>query len=219
MMMTITLYERRRNLGLAGGCLWLIFVGTVYAAWSLLTVRSALATSLLAGISIFAVALILFGVAMIRGVLQLPFLSAANGAGGQKIMRQFGIIFAAECLAIAAMSIACTDSHHWIFIVPLALVIVGLHFLPLAKLFEVPRYYVTGILFCAIPVATMLLNPSSAHVGHALSWIVIPSVGCALVALATAWAGLNEVRRFVGASRARLSRAAQTANGLLPLNR
>ena len=59
--MTITFYERRRNLGLAGGCLWLIFVGTVYAAWSLLTVRSGLATSLLAGISIFAVALILFG--------------------------------------------------------------------------------------------------------------------------------------------------------------
>ena len=66
--MTISLYARRRNLGLAGGCLWLIFVGTVYAAWSLLTVRSGLATWLLAAESIAAIALILFGVAMIRGL-------------------------------------------------------------------------------------------------------------------------------------------------------
>ena len=201
-MMTITFYERRRNLGLAGGCLWLIVVGTVFIAWSLLTVRSSLATSLLAAISSFVVVLMLFGVAMIRGVLQLPFLPAASTPEGRRMMRQFGMIVAAEGLAIAAMSIICVDAHHWRFIVPLALVIVGLHFLPLARLFAVPRYYVTGALFCAIPIVTMLSIPASANVGQALSWIAIPSVGCALVALATAWAGLNEVRRFVGVSRA-----------------
>ncbi len=203
--MTISLYARRRNLGLAGGCLWLIFVGTVYAGWSLLTVRSGPATWLLAGMFLCAAALILFGIAMIRGVLQLPFLHAVSSAGGQKIMRQFGMIVAAEGLAIAAMSIICADNHHGRYIVPLALVIVGLHFLPLAKLFEVPRYYVTGILFCAISVATMLLNPSSAHIGHAQSWIVLPSVGCALVALATARAGFERSATILWTlSRARI---------------
>jgi hypothetical protein len=202
--MTITFVERRRNLGLAGGCLWLIVVGIVYAAWSLLTVQSSLATSLLVGISIFAVVLILFGIAMTRGVAQLPFLPAANTSAGRRIMRRFGMIFAAECMAIFVVSETCAETHHWRFIVPLAIIIVGLHFLPLAKLFAVPRYYVTGALFCAIPIVTMLSIPASAHVGHSLSWITIPAVGCALVALATAWAGLNEVRRFVGVSRAHI---------------
>jgi hypothetical protein len=200
--MTVTFYERRRNLGLAGGCLWLITVGTVYAAWSLLTVRSSLATSLLAGISIFAVVLVPFGIAMTRGVLQLSFLPAAGTSEGKRIMRRFGMLVAAEGVAIAVVSVACADTHHGRFIVPLALVIVGLHFLPLAKLFAVPRYYITGTLFCAIPIVTMLSISASAHIGHALSWITIPSVGCGLVALATAWAGLNEVRLFVAASRA-----------------
>jgi hypothetical protein len=199
--MAITFYEWRRNLGLAGGSLWLVIVGIVYAAWSLLTVRSALATSLLAAMCIFAVGMYLFGIAMIRGMRQLTFLPADHPAEGRRIRRQFATIVAAEGVAIAAVSVACGRTHHGRFIVPLILVIVGLHFLPLAKLFVVPRYYVTGALFCAIPIVTMLSIPASAHIGHALSWLTIPSVGCALVSMATAWAGLNEVRRFVRASR------------------
>jgi hypothetical protein len=202
--MAITFYELRRNLGLAGGCLWLVTVGTVYAAWSLLTVRSALATSLLAAMCIFAAGMYFFGIAMIRGVRQLPFLPADRPSEGRRISSQFAMIVAAEGAAIAAVSVACERTHHWRFIVPLILIIVGLHFLPLARLFAVPRYYVTGALFCAIPIVTMVSIPASAHVGHALSWITIPAVGCALVSLGTAWAGLNEVRRFVGVSRAQV---------------
>jgi len=197
--MTITLHQRARNLGLAGGCLWLIAIGTAFSAWSLLAVRSPMATSLLAAISVLAVILIGFGIAMMRGVLQLSFFPAARTSEGRRIMRRFGMIFVVEAVAIAVISVVCTETHHWQFIVPLTLVIVGLHFLPLARLFGVPRYNVTGTLFCAIPIVTM---PASAHVGHALSWFTIPAVGCALVCLATAWAGLNEARRFVGVSRA-----------------
>jgi hypothetical protein len=200
--MAITFYERRRNLGAAGGCMWLIVFGTVYAAWALLEVKSRLATSLLAGISVAAVVLLFFGVAMTRGVARLVSLPAAanSHAQGQRLMRRFGMIFAAEAVAIAAVSAACMRTHHWRFIVPLVLIVVGLHFLPLAKLFEVPRYYATGALFCVISVVTMAVVPAHAHIGQSLSWFTIPSVGCALVSLATAWAGLNEVRRFVGVS-------------------
>jgi hypothetical protein len=202
--MTITYRQRAHNLGLSGGCLWLIAVGTVYSAWSLLTVRSALATSLLAAMCLIAVGLCAFGIATIRGVRQLPFVPPTSEGRriGWKIARQFWMIFAAEGAAIAVVSIVCTDTHHWSFIVPLILIIVGLHFLPLARLFAVPRYNVMGALFCVIPVVTMLSVPASAHIGHSLSWITIPAVGCAFVSLATAWAGLNEVRRFVRMSRA-----------------
>jgi hypothetical protein len=201
--MAITFHERQRNLGLAGGCLWLITVGTVYAAWALLEVQSRPATSLLAGISILAAILTFFGIAMARRVGRLSFLPVANTSEGRRIMLQFAMIFAAEGAAIAAVSIVCTYTHHWRFIVPLILIIVGLHFLPLARLFAVPRYYVLGALFCVIPVVTMLLIPESAHMGRSPSWFTIPTVGCALVCFATAWAGLNEVRRFVNISSAR----------------
>jgi hypothetical protein len=202
--MAITVYERRRNLGLAGGSLWLIMVGVAYAAWSLLTVRSAPATWLLAALCIFATGMYRFGIVTIRGARQLPFHDFAQPSEARRIWLQFALIVAVEAAAIIAVVNACVKTHHGRFIVPLILVIVGLHFLPLARLFKVPRYYVTGGLFCAISIVTMVSVPASARIGHALSWIVIPTVGCALVSLGTAWAGLNEVRRFVAASRALL---------------
>ena len=200
--MAITLYEQRRSLGLAGGCLWLVAVGTAYAAWSLLAIQSAWATSLLVATSIFAVGMYLFGIAMIRGVRQLPVLPATEPSRARRIILRFGAIVAIEGVAIAMVSLACIFTHHARFIVPLTLVIVGLHFLPLARLFDVPRYSVTGILFCIIPIVTMVAVPASAHVGQLRDWIAIPSVGCALVSLATGWGGLNEVRRFLSASQA-----------------
>jgi hypothetical protein len=193
--MTSASYFRQRNIGLAGGSLWLIAVGTAFAAWSLLTAQSPRATELLAVISAVAIGLALFGIAMVRGALQLSGAAVARPAEGRRIRRQFGMIVAIEGIACAAVSIMCVAEHHWRFIVPLTLIVVGLHFLPLANLFAVPRYYVTGALFCAIPIATMLLIPASARIGHNFSWLVLPSVGCALVALITACAGLTEVKR------------------------
>ena len=200
--MAITFYERARNLGLAGGCLWLTAVGAAFVVWSLLATQSALAISVLVVIGALAVLLGVFGVAMIRRIRRSPFVPAASTPDRGGIRRRFGMIVAAEVAAFVVVGRVCTTTHHWIWIVPLDLIVVGLHFLPLAKLFKVPRYYVTGALFCAIPMVTMLMVPSSAHAGYALSWIAMPAIGCGLVSLATAWAGLNEVRRFVLASRA-----------------
>jgi len=200
--MAITFYERARNLGLAGGCLWLIAIGAAFVVWSLLATQSALAISVLAVVAALAVLLGGFGVATIRRVLRSPFVPAVSTPDRGGIRRRFGMIVAAEVAAFVVVGRVCTTTHHWIWIVPLDLIVVGLHFLPLAQLFKVPRYYVTGALFCAIPIVTMLLVPASAQVGYARSWIAIPTVGCGLVSLATAWAGLNEVRRFLTASRA-----------------
>jgi hypothetical protein len=81
--MAATFYEQRRNLGLAGGSLWLIVVGTAYAAWVLLAVRSTLATVLLVAMCICAVCLTLFGIAMIAAFfkrhLWIPYSLQVDG--------------------------------------------------------------------------------------------------------------------------------------------
>jgi hypothetical protein len=202
--MTATFYDWRRNLGLAGGSLWLITASIAFVAWSLLAARSALAICLLAAMSVAAAALIFFGIKMMRVVLQLPHMTDAQPSEGRRIRHQFATIVAAEFAGFAIVNLICGMTHHWKFIEPLALIVVGLHFLPLARLFKVPRYNVMGVLFCAIPILTMLFIPRTMQVGYALSWYVIPPVGCALVCFVTAWAGLNEVQRFVHESRSQL---------------
>ena len=134
-----------RNLGLAGGSLWLISVGTFFAGWSLLAVRSSLATTLAVFLATAAAALIVFGVLLLRSVRRLPHGHATDGGEARrKMARQFGLIVAAEGVGCSLVAAACLRAHNWELIVPLCLVIVGLHFLPLARLFRVPRYNVTA---------------------------------------------------------------------------
>jgi hypothetical protein len=190
-----------RNLGLAGGSLWLIAVGTVFAGWSLITIQSTLAMMLTVFLATAAAALIMFGVLLLRSVRRLPHECATDGgAARRKMALRFGLIVAAEGLGCTLVAMTCLRAHKWELIVQLNLVIVGLHFLPLARLFKVPRYNVTGILFCIFPIATLLAVSPSAHIGHALSWIALPAIGCGLVALITGAAGLDEVRQFLNRS-------------------
>ena len=100
------------------------------------------------------------------------------------------------------MTLGCVFTHRWALIAPLDLMIVGLHFLPLARLFHVPRYSILGVLFCGISIVTMLVIPDGARIGQTFSWFVIPSVGRALIASVTAGAGLREVGLFIRGSRA-----------------
>ena len=195
--MKITAPNFYRNFGLAGGSLWLIEVGTVFAIWSLVTVHTGVATTMLTFLAISAVALLIFGIRLMLIARRLSHAPEQDPTRGRRLLRHFGLIVLAEAAGCILVSLACTLTHHGRFIVPLNLIIVGLHFLPLARLFNVPRYNLLGVLFCAIPIATMLSTASSAHIGHALTWVAIPSIGCGLVALAIGAAGLDEVQRFL----------------------
>ncbi len=186
-----------RNVGLVGGSLWMVSVGTVFAGWSLIAVGSVLARCWLTVLLAAALAMVTFGIQLIAGLRRVPHEPPVDRNKRRMMAREFGMIVAAEGFACGGIALMCMSTHRWKLIVPLTLVVVGLHFLPLARLFQVPRYNVTGALFCIIPMATVLFVPSSARVGHAVAWIAIPAVGCALVAVATAAGGFREVRRFV----------------------
>jgi hypothetical protein len=182
---------------LAGGSIWLAFISTAFVLWALLSARSSWATSLLVAMLLVAAILTVFGITLIRRTLKSPFLPSSQPVDRSNLRRRFRLITAIECLGFMVVSLACVFTHQWALIAPLNIIVVGLHFLPLARLFNVPRYTVMGVLFCAIPILTMFFIPRSAHIGHAFSWLVLPTLGCALVAFTTAFANLNEVRRSV----------------------
>jgi hypothetical protein len=95
-------------------------------------------------------------------------------AKGKRAGILFGIIFGAEGLLIGLCSAVLGHLHRteWI---PLAIaVIVGLHFLPLAHVFEVPTYYWTGalIVLAMLPCA-LIRNPDSRILCASLSMAAI----------------------------------------------
>jgi hypothetical protein len=193
---------RRRSLGLASGSIWLIVCGTVFATVSLVLIGTPTATAFLVGTLIAAATLLTIGVSVFRAALRLPDDVAPRTAAEQAIGRRFAMIVAAEVIALAVVNPVAAVMQRFELMASLNLVIVGIHFLPLASIFQVPRYYLMGALFCIIPAVTLLTMPAHALVGHALGWLVVPSLGCSVVAGLTGAVGLRDVRESVIESRA-----------------
>ncbi len=196
-----TLTGRRRSIGLAGGALWLIAISIVFITWSLLAIETPMARQVLLGTFVLLGALVVAGVVVIRAALGLPKSIAPRTPEEQQIGRRFAWVFGAEMVAFAVVNSIIGATGDFTLMPSLNLIVVGAHFFPLARIFRVPRYYLTGLLFCVIPTVTLLAISKQLVIGHALAWYVVPSLGCGLVASLTAAAGLREAWQSVSESR------------------
>src|SRR5262249_54001317 len=96
-----------------------------------------------------------------------------------------------------------------VLIVPVIVLIVGLHFLPLAPVFNVPLYYVTGALLVLAALVTLVVVPKARTVHGVALWVVIPATCSALILWATAATVLAMGRNILRGGLTRRSVAAQ----------
>jgi len=115
----------------------------------------------------------------VAATLRVP---GSLGADVGPTRRRFNLVVLGELAAIAAaVSILVNSSHpQWIPAVICALV--GLHFVPLARLFRTRMYYGTALALCLVAAATMILGASGAP---ASLWHSLPGFGAALSLWAT----------------------------------
>jgi uncharacterized protein (DUF2062 family) len=126
-----------------------------------------------------------------------PEAVAQGRAIGRRLGLQFGIIFGLEIVIAVLVYVILHILNHPEFFFPLLAIIVGAHFLPLAPIFHVRVYYATGILLCLVGVFVLLATPSTAMMGGALLWDVLPGFLSASILWLTALYDLFESRRTV----------------------
>jgi hypothetical protein len=107
-----------------------------------------------------AVALLLASIVSIRqgrkALGQLP-------KRAPEVARTFWIVFGLEAAAIV-VAVLVFQLWHWErYIVAAIAAIVGIHFLPLAKLFRAPVYYFTGMVLVAWPAVLLVAMPASSQ--------------------------------------------------------
>lgn len=96
------------------------------------------------------------GVAILRHAKTLPdWLSPWEAEQGGCISTYFGIVFGVEFALIAVVAIWLSRLQAYPFIPAAVALIVGIHFFPLARLFRVPGYWITGALLCALALAAI----------------------------------------------------------------
>jgi hypothetical protein len=188
---------KRRIIGMAGGTLWMISVSTGFATLSLVLIATRTATLALAGLIVAALLLLAVNVGAMRAARGVPGAVPPPTLDDQAMMRSFFVIVGVEIAALAVVNMACRWYGRDGLMTPLDLIVVGLHFVALARVFGTPRYAVMGGLMCAVPIATMLVVPEAMQVGYAPAWFVIPSLLCPLVVWLTSAANLREIFQAV----------------------
>ena len=131
-----------------------------------------------------AVGLVLFGrgIALRRTASKMPG-QTPGPEEPQPSRHSFSLIFAAELLTIVVARIVLALANHLELFVPVTALVVGAHFLPLARMFHVGIYYVTGALLIGLAVLIPLVLPVSATFAGAQiqDWWSVVGFGAALV--------------------------------------
>ena len=192
--------KNRYILGLTIGALWLTAASAGFGTWALVAIGTPLSYAALAVLLLVAAALLVTGASAVQALGRSRGGFGQNSAEGRAIGRRFGWVVATELVGIAVVTAWCIHARRFEWIAPLDIIVVGLHFFPLARIFGVPRYSGMAALFCAIALVALWAIPGSTHLGGAPALAAVPSLGANLVALLTALAGLGEARRFIAAA-------------------
>jgi hypothetical protein len=94
---------------------------------------------------------------LIRRGRKLQRFSGVKGRWPAAVRNKFIRTVTAEVVAIVAVVCVCNALRRYDLIAPGIALVVGLHFLPLAKVFRSPIYYATGLAIAAWCVASVVL--------------------------------------------------------------
>ena len=129
-------------------------------------------------VALVTIVLAVTSVALIRGANRLPeAMTPEARAEARRTNRNSGIILVVETAVIVVADSILGAVHQSALIAPVTSLIVGLFFFPIARLFKVPLYYLTGTLISLLSiVAIVTLSFGVAGVGP-YSWAVVVDFG------------------------------------------
>ncbi len=169
--------SKRRTIPLAAAALWLVAISAAFAILSLAMIGTSAARIVLAALAVAVLVYVAIGIGVIRAVVRSPGAVPPRTPEGRIMTRRFVYVVVAEVAAIMVANAILAIARHVDAIVPMDVLIVGIHFLPLARLFRVPRYYTMGALFCIVSLLVLALVPANTQIGSAAAWFALPALG------------------------------------------
>ncbi|MFF2091370.1 hypothetical protein [Paenibacillus sp. NPDC058174] len=194
--------------GTASGVIFMAFFGTFWAYTGVMGLQG-WGTALLLIIAV-AIGLVLFlsAASLIRASRKLANQGSKSDLRVSKMKgKKFYFIFAGEGVAIYIAVLLCNSLGRPELIPGIIAIIVGIHFFPLAPLFQVRLYYVTGALLCLLPIVTWLSFSQKVIIdGHeVVAYMAIIGLGSALILWATGLAVWLQGKSLLSAAAAQQS--------------
>ena len=184
MSQTSSIITRAELRGIASGILFMAFFGTLWAGIGIGGLQGWGQPGLSIVVVLLGLGLLVGGIVLVLASRQLSNqASAAASQSGKRIGLWFGIVFTTEGLLIGVASAICNAINRFDLFFPIMAIIVGVHFIPLAALFQIRAYYLVGTLLCVLAVITLVAVPGQAHLGGQpiMAQSVVLGFGAALI--------------------------------------
>ncbi|SRR6266496_1769402 len=192
---------REASMGRVSGILFMTLFAFGWISWSGLWSGGATATNTLLFGSGISLTLLLGTIVLFvlgRRIPPAQRSPAENHAIARQLGRGFSLTFSIEVTLILVAAGVCSELSHPEWLPAVVCIIAGVHFLPLAVLFEMPGYVITGVALCTIGVVALLAIPSLPIAFD--NWYIVPSAGAAAVLWLTSGAVLLQSLRRLGRS-------------------
>ncbi len=186
-------------MGVTSGSLVLICFATIWTLQALQGLDEWGSWTVLVINGVVTVALLALGLSTQQAVRRLhqEKETPEEQARGKQIAKRFRLVVGVEFMAIAAALVLLRLFQHPEFIAPLICLIVGLHFLPLAFLFEVRGYFPLGAVVSLLGGGALLALLFDLTLGGLYTWSVIVGLSTTGLFWLTSMFLLVRVRRVL----------------------
>ena len=183
----------------AGGMIWMLGITMVFAVYDLYFIKPSIWLAVGLGFAIFAITIILFtrSLKTLQLAKKLPDEKFIDEVKRRKTRRAFLIVLIIEIAGFNIAPFALLYFNHIEYIVPVEILICAIHFIPLAKIFSMPVYYLLGGIVSAITILAILLVPSSSRIGNLVEIAAMPSICFVVLNWMTITWILNEAMTYL----------------------
>lgn len=190
---------RAEVIGRAWGIFFFIFFGGGWAMAGGSTLAGAAYWGVIVVTICVTIALLVSAILLIRAARKLPSENTPEAQKrGREAGRAFGIIFGVEFLVIFVAAFLLGQFQMTSLIMPVIAFIVGLHFLPLASVFHMKVYYLTGLALVLLGVIVVILVFARGEVaGTSDLGDMIAGLGSALILWLTSLANIRQGREML----------------------
>jgi len=186
--------------GIASGVLFLVVFGALWAAIGINGLQGFDEPWVAIGILLIGLVLLIASLSLRWKTRRLPNRAAEKKEPDrQRKNKWFRIVFATELVAIVSANVICRAVNRSDLFFPVMMLIVGIHFFPLAVLFGINKYYLTGALLSLLAIGTLLVVPEQLQFSgfQITAWWVVLGLGGAFILWGTGFVHWLQGRRLL----------------------
>lgn len=146
--------------------------------------------------------LVAAGIAMLRRGRRMSLATGVGDAAPRTMRSRFMLVLAGEIVALNVAAYLLISQHMMQYLAPAVAVVVGLHFLPLAKIFRAPYFFATAVV---MTLAGVLAAAAMATGGSAVAASGIADLACAVTLWGTGFISWFRVRKEVAGNPATIA--------------